>query len=114
VGAFLRQGAELWHETLDRKGRKMTTKALTTTKKQPPTAQDSVRPIVHCQRHQNRQGRQVGWAWEAGITQGCIVLRIHKGGYVNGDSMSAQAVADVVREYAERCGFGSLAKTSTS
>jgi hypothetical protein len=46
VGAFLRQGAELWHETLDRKGRKMTTKALTTTKRQPSTAQDSVRPIV--------------------------------------------------------------------
>ena len=32
---------------LDRKGRKMTTKALITTKKQPSTAQDSVRPIVH-------------------------------------------------------------------
>jgi hypothetical protein len=53
-------------------------------------------------------------AREAGVTQGRIFLRIHKGGYVSGDRMSAQAVADVVRGYAERCGFGSLAKTSTS
>jgi hypothetical protein len=47
VGAFLRQGAELGHETLDRKGRKMITKALTTTRRQPPAAQDSVRPIAY-------------------------------------------------------------------
>jgi hypothetical protein len=49
------------------------------------------------------------WAREASITQGRIFRRIHKGGYVNGDRVSAQAVADVVREYAEVCGFGDLA-----
>jgi site-specific recombinase XerD len=34
---------------------------------------------------------------------------VHKGGYVSGDWMSAQAVADVVREYAAQCGLGDLA-----
>jgi len=43
------------------------------------------------------------------MESGRIFRRIHKGGYVNGDQMSAQAVADVVREYAEVCGFGNLA-----
>jgi hypothetical protein len=46
--------------------------------------------------------------------QGRIFRRIPKGGYVNGDRMSAQAVAGVLKDYAEQCGFGSLAKTSTS
>jgi integrase len=49
------------------------------------------------------------WAREAGITEGRIFRRIHKDGYANGDRMSAQAVADVVREYAGQCGFGDLA-----
>jgi len=43
------------------------------------------------------------------MDSGRIFRRIHKGGYVNGDKMSAQAVADVVREYAEVCGFAKLA-----
>jgi hypothetical protein len=54
------------------------------------------------------------WAREASITKGRIFRCIHKGGYISGDRMSAQAVVDVVREYAGQCGFGSLAKTSTS
>lgn len=40
---------------------------------------------------------------------GRIFRRIHKGGFVNGDQMGAQAVADVVRHYAKLCGFGALA-----
>jgi uncharacterized Ntn-hydrolase superfamily protein len=54
------------------------------------------------------------WTRDAGITQGRIFRRVHKGGYVGGDRMGAQAVADVVREYAGQCGFRSLTKTSTS
>ncbi len=49
------------------------------------------------------------WAEAAGIAEGCIFRSVHKGGYVNGDRMTDQAIADVVREYAERCGFGELA-----
>jgi integrase len=57
------------------------------------------------------------WAEEAGIGDPSTSLRtgervfrsVHKGGYVNGDRMSAQAIADVVREYAEKCGFDGLA-----
>jgi site-specific recombinase XerD len=40
---------------------------------------------------------------------GHVFRSIHKGGYVNGDSMTPQAVADVVREYADLCGFDDLA-----
>jgi integrase len=57
------------------------------------------------------------WAEEAGIgdpsatprTGERVFRSVHKGGYVSGDRMSAQAVADVVREYAEKCGFDGLA-----
>ena len=49
------------------------------------------------------------WTEAANFTEGRIFRRIHKGGYVNGTEMSAQAVADVVREHAGRCGFGELA-----
>jgi len=58
------------------------------------------------------------WAEETGIdsnpstslrTGGRVFRSVHKGGYVSGDRMSAQAVADVVREYAEKCGFEGLA-----
>ncbi|MCP4541605.1 MAG: tyrosine-type recombinase/integrase [Chloroflexi bacterium] len=37
----------------------------------------------------------------AGISDGQLFRSIHKGGYVNGESMTAQAVADVVRAYAD-------------
>ena len=49
------------------------------------------------------------WTEAADFTEGRIFRRIHKGGFVNGDSMTPQAVADVVREYAKRCGFEELA-----
>jgi site-specific recombinase XerD len=50
------------------------------------------------------------WAEEAGIgNTGRVFRSVHKGGYVSGDRMSAQAVADVVREYAEKCSFEGLA-----
>jgi hypothetical protein len=45
----------------------------------------------------------------AGRTGGRVFRSVRKGGAVSGDGMSAQAVADVVREYAERCGFDGLA-----
>jgi integrase len=50
------------------------------------------------------------WTEAADFTEGRIFRRIHKGGFVNGDSMTPQAVADVVREYAKRCGFEELAE----
>ena len=40
---------------------------------------------------------------------GHVFRRIHKSGQVNGDRMSPQAIADVVREYARLCGFDNLA-----
>lgn len=46
------------------------------------------------------------WATEAGLTGGLIFRAVHKGGYVNGQSMTDQAVADVVRFYAGKLGFG--------
>jgi integrase len=49
------------------------------------------------------------WAEGAGFSKGRVFRSVHKGGYVNGDSMSDQAVANVVREYAEKCGFEGLA-----
>ncbi|OQY17289.1 MAG: hypothetical protein B6I35_14740 [Anaerolineaceae bacterium 4572_32.2] len=49
------------------------------------------------------------WTEAAGIKDRRVFRRIHKGGYVNGDSMTSQAIRDVVVHYAERCGFGELA-----
>jgi site-specific recombinase XerD len=50
------------------------------------------------------------WAEEAGIgNTGRVFRSVHKGGTVSGDRMSAQAVADVVKKYAEECGFDGLA-----
>lgn len=49
------------------------------------------------------------WMQAAGITEGVIFRSVHKGGYVDGDSMTDQATADVVRLYAEQCGFDDLA-----
>jgi integrase/recombinase XerD len=47
---------------------------------------------------------------QAGINAGRLFRSIHKGGYVNGESVSAQAIADVVREYADlRRTFAKLA-----
>jgi len=42
------------------------------------------------------------WTQAAGITEGRLFRAIGKGGAVNGDSMTAQAIADVVKEYAPR------------
>jgi site-specific recombinase XerD len=46
-------------------------------------------------------------AWEAaaGITEGRLFRAIHKGGYVNGETMTDQAIADVVTQYTAACGF---------
>ena len=45
------------------------------------------------------------WAGAAGISEGRIFRRLLKGGKVNGASMTPQAIYDVVRLYAVRCGF---------
>jgi site-specific recombinase XerD len=49
------------------------------------------------------------WTEAAGINAGRLFCSIHKGGYVNGESMSAQAIADVVSEYAGLCSCDNLA-----
>lgn len=57
------------------------------------------------------------WARAAGIADGILdgmngnrVYRsLSRHGYIDGDSISPQTVADVVREHAERCGFEGLA-----
>jgi integrase/recombinase XerD len=49
------------------------------------------------------------WALAAGISAGRLFRAIHKGGYVNGEAMSDQGIADVVRTYAKECGFAALA-----
>jgi integrase/recombinase XerD len=46
------------------------------------------------------------WTAAAGIAAGRLFRAIHKGGYVNGETMTDQAIADVVRQYAGACGFG--------
>jgi len=49
------------------------------------------------------------WAQAAGIGAGRVFRSVHKGGRLDGDSMTAQAVYDVVRCYAEPLGFDALA-----
>ena len=49
------------------------------------------------------------WTSAASITEGRVFRSVHKGGFVNGDSMTAQAIADVVKVHTVRCGFGNLA-----
>ena len=49
------------------------------------------------------------WTEAAALTDGRIFRRVHKGGYVDGDQMSAQAVADVVTLYGGLCGYDDLA-----
>ena len=39
------------------------------------------------------------WAQAANLARGCVFRSIHKGGYLTGESMTAQAVHDVVKEY---------------
>jgi integrase len=45
------------------------------------------------------------WTEVASIVEGRILCSIHKGGYVSGDRMADQAIADIVRLYAAECGF---------
>lgn len=49
------------------------------------------------------------WLEAAGITSGRVFRRIHRGGYVNGDRMTDQAIADVVRVYGRAIGADHLA-----
>ena len=57
------------------------------------------------------------WAETAGITSGPLdtmntgrVFRsVNKGDHLNGDSMTDQAIANVVKAYAEACGFNAVA-----
>jgi integrase len=49
------------------------------------------------------------WTNSAGITSGHVFQSIHKGGYIKHESMTAQAVRDVVKEHAEVIGLSELA-----
>jgi site-specific recombinase XerD len=49
------------------------------------------------------------WVEAAEIVEGRVFRAVHKGGTVNGETMSDQAIADVVREYALALGLGDLA-----
>jgi site-specific recombinase XerD len=45
------------------------------------------------------------WTQTVGITAGCVFRPVHKGGFVNGETLTAQAVHDVVKEYAGQFGL---------
>jgi site-specific recombinase XerD len=49
------------------------------------------------------------WTNTAGITSGLIFQSVNKGGNITHESMTAQAVRDVVKEYAEVIGLSELA-----
>jgi site-specific recombinase XerD len=49
------------------------------------------------------------WAEAARIIEGQVFRAVHKGGYVTGEAMTDQAIADVVRGYAEALGLDALA-----
>lgn len=55
------------------------------------------------------KGALDAWTEAAGITSGRVFRRLRKGGTVDGDQMSAQAIRDVVSEYGALCGLESLA-----
>jgi integrase len=45
------------------------------------------------------------WTSAAGIESGIVFRAVHKGGYMNGETLSTQAVADVVAEYGDALGL---------
>jgi site-specific recombinase XerD len=45
------------------------------------------------------------WAGAAGLKTGRIFRAVNKGDRLAGDSLTSQAVADVVKQYAEKCGY---------
>lgn len=45
------------------------------------------------------------WIQSAAINSGCVFRSIHKGGYLDGDRMTGQAIHDVVRVYIARMGL---------
>ncbi|MCP4542607.1 MAG: tyrosine-type recombinase/integrase [Chloroflexi bacterium] len=49
------------------------------------------------------------WTEAATLTDGRIFRRVRKGGYIAGDSMTPQAIADVVKFYGNLHGFDNLA-----
>lgn len=46
------------------------------------------------------------WAQTAGIAAGRVFRPVHKGGFLNGETMTAQAIHNVVKEYAAALGYG--------
>jgi len=46
------------------------------------------------------------WALASVFTTGRVFRPVHKGGFINGDSITPQSVQDLVKEYAGVCGFG--------
>jgi site-specific recombinase XerD len=49
------------------------------------------------------------WAESAGITSGLVFQSIHKGGFIKHESMTPQAIRDVVNHYGEQIGIHELA-----
>ena len=49
------------------------------------------------------------WTQAAGLTAGLVFRAIHKGGYLTRDSVTPQAIRDVVKEYGARVGMPELA-----
>jgi len=49
------------------------------------------------------------WTSAANISDGRVFRAVHKGGWVNGDGMTSQAIADVVHLYARVCGLDGFA-----
>lgn len=46
------------------------------------------------------------WAEAAGISEGRVFRSLRKGGHLDGESMTSQAIYDMVRLYADKCVFG--------
>ena len=49
------------------------------------------------------------WATAANLSSGLVFQSVNKGGYIRRESMTAQAVRDIVNEYAEVIGLSELA-----
>ena len=49
------------------------------------------------------------WTNAAGISSGLVFQSIHKGGYIKHESMTPQAVRDIVKDYGQQIGLPELA-----
>lgn len=49
------------------------------------------------------------WATLAGLQAGRVFRPVHKGGHITGDSMTPQAIRDIIKQYGEQIGLPELA-----